>query len=234
MITSSGVISYPLKVKFLRPLERIQNNFLMQSKLKCLQSNLEFENKMTQKYVFSFFLLPVISYYSIPFLLQNVADFNLPVIERQSFILSLLLLKRFIIYTTAASTVEISGLRSAKSYGGLGERLSDINSQIFTEFQNISSPEMEKANSEFYSELNKIDGNTQAVALPLFLSAVLLTSYAMFNIQNSNVEVLTETNPNQFAELFKGVISKLFPFLSSVSTFFVCFFFTKVCLFCWC
>jgi hypothetical protein len=83
------------------------------------------------KYVVALGVLPTASYVTLPYLLQQVTNFELSAAERQPYIIGLLLAKRIFLYATALATVELCSLRATETEGGIGERLKSVNSEMF-------------------------------------------------------------------------------------------------------
>lgn len=72
-------------------------------------------------YITVFGILPVISFFAFDQLLKQVTDFNLAAIDRQLWIIALLLSKRLYIYAVALTTVDLAAKRSVDLPGSLGK-----------------------------------------------------------------------------------------------------------------
>ena len=72
-------------------------------------------------YITVFGILPVVSFFAFDQLLKQVTDFNLAAIDRQLWIIALLLSKRLYIYAVALTTVDLAAKRSVDLPGSLGK-----------------------------------------------------------------------------------------------------------------
>jgi hypothetical protein len=123
-----------------------------------------------------------------PSLLSKVTDFTVEPLDRQGYILGLLLLKRVYLYAAALVGVDWMAKRSlTDGHVGLGEKLANLNEEIFDGIPMLSSNTTSSRNlgSEFnaqsaplLSQLDDMEGGQKAIALPVLVALSLLASFA--------------------------------------------------------
>eukprot|EP00277_Geminigera_cryophila_P011512 CAMPEP_0179454812 /NCGR_PEP_ID=MMETSP0799-20121207/38764_1 /TAXON_ID=46947 /ORGANISM="Geminigera cryophila, Strain CCMP2564" /LENGTH=173 /DNA_ID=CAMNT_0021253241 /DNA_START=263 /DNA_END=785 /DNA_ORIENTATION=- len=101
--------------------------------------------------------------------------------ERRTLIIAFLIMKRVYLYSWAVSIVDVAARRARDVPRELGERVQQLNTELFSGV--LSERQMKELDSkeavEAYSQLNKLEGTTQAAALPVFLGVSLLASFAI-------------------------------------------------------
>lgn len=132
-------------------------------------------------------ILPVLATGLNP-LLARITDFSLTADERQGAILLLLLSKRAYLYSTAVVALDWCSRRAALAPDvPLGERLISLNREMFG--ANFSDAETEAARP-LYDALDRVEGNTLAVALPILLACSLLASFAFLSVSSNLLHYL--------------------------------------------
>ena len=182
----------------------------------------------------------------IPVLLVKVTDFSVGPMERQKYIIGLLLFKRVFLYATAIIGLDWCAKRCASDRRiGLGERLGGLNEEIFdglpdgwispldehgkkmtlgTNFNNQAAPLLDR--------MNDIDGKDQALAVPALVAASLLASFAGLR---TSQELLSWFTSNAIADnsspvlgsALQNVVFGVGPVISAVATTGVCALFSK-------
>lgn len=193
--------------------------------------------------VIMFLLLPL-SAELFPFLLGRVTDFQIEPIERQRFILELLLLKRVFIYSAAITGVDWMAKRSLSDSGesGLGERLAGLNEEMldFSLEQekegvakspvNLGSDFNEQA-APLLAQLDDMGGQEKALALPVLVALSLLASFAGLQLsQQANAWLQMQAAQSEAASqqvLDPVAIQVLSQSFSAVATVGVCTLFSK-------
>ena len=100
-------------------------------------------------------------------------------------------MKRVYLYAAAISIVDVAARRCRDLPLGLGERLRVLNTEVFggvlstQQMQQLESSEAAQA----YTQLNKLEGASQAAALPAFLALSLATSFAATKFLSLNVPI---------------------------------------------
>ena len=137
-----------------------------------------------------------------PYLLSKVTDFSVEPLDRQRYILGLLLLKRVFLYSAAITGLDWMAKRSiSDSSVGLGERLAELNEEMLSfsgsgqgmgsssggdknkkdegieKRTNIGSDFNEQA-APLLAQLDELDGQQQALGLPILVALSLLASFA--------------------------------------------------------
>lgn len=87
-------------------------------------SKLESETINASTYLTVFGILPLVSYLAFDALLLQITNFNLAAVDRQIWIILLLLSKRLYIYALALTTLDLAAKRSAELPGSLGKVIS--------------------------------------------------------------------------------------------------------------
>ena len=182
-----------------------------------------------QSYAIDFTLLPITFAGIIPLLLNDITDFNKSPSERQISILALLLTKRVAIYSFAYSAIKLCAKRSMSLSENLGERVLSINNEIFQAFGANYTTLLEEQTAPTITQLNDIDGNTQALSLPIIVAGTLISSAIPIVIGSYLKQqiVLDNNNLQESAELIKSIISFL-PVLSGIAGAIVCGLFARV------
>jgi len=189
----------------------------------------------TQEYICLFVLCALCSYF-FPFFLENIIDFTLPFSDRQNYIIALLIGKRIYIYSLGILAVAIVAKRSINSPSKLGERMMELNKEIFDPLPGNESQIEKKDKETAYKALDQIDGTTQALLLPVFLCALLLISFlglgtaGMFSNLPGESTTGLQDGLAFFKDIFQSVSifpSKFAPGFLFFSNLAVCFFFCK-------
>lgn len=140
---------------------------------------------ISPNYAMVFAILPAASTI-FPMLLSHITDFTVAPIDRQGFILQLLLFKRVYLYSLALVALDWCSKRSLDMAElPLGSRMLSINQEMFSQLGNNSATfiEMEQsANAPLYESLNKIESSQQAAALPVLLFVSLAASFGFITI----------------------------------------------------
>ncbi|CAN0008976.1 unnamed protein product, partial [Heterosigma akashiwo] len=190
-------------------------------------------------YAWALVLLPLASMV-FPYLLDQITNLALPAAARQTSILELLLAKRVYIYTLALSTVALAAKRSFNTPVGLGQRIQEINGEIFEGIAGNYSQIERESNKELYEALDSVEGSTQAVALPFIFGTVLALSFGTIAFANFLSQSLLNTPPDSLPSLeqtfpflfelsqsIKQAISSFIPSFTILSNAAVCWLFTK-------
>ena len=183
----------------------------------------------------------------LPALLAKVTDFSVEPMERQKYIIGLLLFKRMFLYITAIVGVDWCAKRSASDRGvGLGERLGRLNEEIFDGLPAGLSPPLDDNGNEMtlgtsfntqaaplLGNLDEMEGKDQALALPVLVGASLLASFAWLQASKlvsswlaSSATVADISEPILDPAL-QATLSQLGPVLSAVVAIGVCSLFSK-------
>jgi hypothetical protein len=126
--------------------------------------------------------------------------------DRRALIIAFLILKRVYLYAWAVSIVDMAARRSKDIAQGLGERIQELNTELFsgmvsqTQMLSLESSEAKAV----YTSLNNLDGKNQAAALPIFLTLSLAASFALTQLSGAGAPADT----NQLGAL---------PFVSQIS-----------------
>jgi len=114
--------------------------------------------------------------------------------QRRALIIAFLIMKRVYLYAAAISIVDVAARRCRDLPLGLGERVRVLNKEVFggvlstQQMQQLESSEATQA----YKQLDKLEGTSQAAALPVFLALSLATSFAATKFLGLNMPI-TET-----------------------------------------
>ena len=144
--------------------------------------------------------------------------------DRRFFIVLLLILKRVYLYFVALSTLDVAARRSVNVLPKLGERLQELNRDIFGNF--VSSDQMKEMQQSqdakaVYSSLDEMSPSAQAAFLPAFLLVLLLGTFVLLN-QPQPAAVDTES-ANVIAAQIKVAAALITPLANAA----LCFFFTS-------
>jgi hypothetical protein len=180
-----------------------------------------------------------------PFLLSKVTDFSVEPLERQRYILELLLLKRVFLYSTAIAGVDWMAKRSlSDGTVGLGQRLAGLNEEMldFSSFGeeeegglsegpgNLGRDFNEQA-APLIAELDDMEGQQKALALPILVALSLLASFAGLQVSQQITTWLqaqtTLSEATRQQVLDSAIIQALSQFLSALATVGVCTVFSK-------
>ena len=107
--------------------------------------------------------------------------------DRRALIIAFLILKRVYLYAWAVSIVDMAARRSKDIAQGLGERIQELNTELFsgmvsqTQMLSLESSEAKAV----YTSLNNLDGKNQAAALPIFLTLSLAASFALTQLSGA-------------------------------------------------
>ena len=112
-------------------------------------------------YAAAFGYLPVASLVLIPTVLSQITNFDLPVVQRQLYIVTLLLSKRLLLYGLAYVSVEIASYRSLFAASeGLGQRLMIVNDEIFAGMGTLGEGNRQRRILELKEEIKTLKYNT--------------------------------------------------------------------------
>ena len=140
------------------------------------------ESRLTYLFVAAI-VLPLLAGSVFSPLLAMITDFALTAKERQGAILVLLLSKRICLYSTAVVALDWCSNRAALAPDvPLGERFISLNREMFgTKFSDAET----EAARPLYDALDRVEGNTLALALPVLLAGSLLASFAFLAVSSS-------------------------------------------------
>jgi len=111
--------------------------------------------------------------------------------QRRALIIAFLIVKRVYLYAAAISIVDVAARRCRDLPLGLGERVRVLNKEVFggvlstQQMQQLESSEATQA----YKQLDKLEGTSQAAALPVFLALSLATSFAATKFLGLNMPI---------------------------------------------
>ena len=230
-ISIRGFTVQPFKKKFsLKRLKSISNNDLNIAESSKKENSIDVDSNLAFTTMLG---IPLATNLLIPYLLTEVTNFNKSPQERQWFILALLLSKRVAIYSFAGSCLDYCAKRSMNVKFGLGQRLLDINNEIFGVFGKTYTEQITTDFQESYEALDELDGTTQAIALPILLGGFLLISFLpiVLSSQLNNGMNGMNNNMNIDLTLVKEILLNIQPVLlnfSAISGAIVCILFARI------
>eukprot|EP01038_Epipyxis_sp_PR26KG_P004656 gene4656-6543_t len=192
----------------------------------------------------------------LPVLLDSITTTSTIPSTRQIEIISLLLMKRIILYSIAVVTLRLAAKRAVTEDVQLGKRLSSINQDLFdgliqfedyieqdnnnlTNINNImndithiqaTDPVVSNKTSSLtplYQTMNKINEPIQAIALPIIIIVSLLSSFLLLSFQVNNNYANNNVLDVMSSPSLASLLSSSIPILTIISNFMVCFLFFK-------
>ena len=232
LISTQGYLIQPnIKKLSLIKLKSIQNNDLNIAESSKLKNIIEVDNNTA---FITMLGIPLATNLLIPYLLTEVTNFDKSPQDRQWFILALLISKRVAIYSFAGSCLDYCAKRSINVKSGLGERLLDINNEIFDIFGETYTQQITTDLKESYEALDELDGTTQAISLPLLLGGFLIASFLPIALSSQLSNNMNDVNNNMnnidFTWL-KEILLNIQPALGYFSAFtgaIVCILFARI------
>ena len=179
----------------------------------------------------------------LPYMLGRITDFSVEPIERQYYIIGLLLLKRAFIYSTAFVGLDWFAKRSISDGSlGLGERFRRLNEEIFDGLPLSTDPEgkQQSLGTDFNTQagplmesLDEMEDRDQALALPVLVGASLVASFAGLKASEQLSGWLTQQAPEQSSALVRNnaletFLSQVIPLFTAAISSGVCTLFAKV------